>query len=126
MATSGKTQSAEVSASAPGLAARERRRLERQIAALEAQLAAWQDALATQHLHLRRGYICTLFHVAGEGWTGECPTLHAGSQGKTEQEASEELDDAIEAVIEVFAELKRELPPPDVAHDAQAVAGPAD
>jgi predicted RNase H-like HicB family nuclease len=125
MATSAKAQTRGGAAGTSALPARERRELERQIAALEAELEAWQDALVTQKLHLRRGYLCTLFHIAGEGWTGDCPALHAGSQGKTEQEASHELDDAIEAVIEFFAQERRELPPPDVALDVPTATSPA-
>ena len=87
--------------------------LRREVAALEAEARAAHDALGTQEFSVRRGYVCTVYDAGDGCFIGGCPTLHAGSQGQTREEASAELDDAIEAVIETFCEWGRELPEPD-------------
>lgn len=80
---------------------------------LEREIEGLQLALARQEYSIRKGYICSIFTTGDGYYVGSCPTLHAGSQGRTCEEASQELDDAIEAVFEAFEEWGRALPDRD-------------
>jgi predicted RNase H-like HicB family nuclease len=80
---------------------------------LEKEIESLQNALTQQDLSIRKGYICTVYDAGDGYYIGSCPTLHAGSQGRTHEDASHGLDDAIEAVFEAFQEWGRPLPSRD-------------
>lgn len=123
MATEQKTKRAKATTpKGPQLTDAERGALERRIEALEkevreleAELEETQEALSGQDLHIRKGYICTIFD-GGDGWyVGVCPALHANGQGRTHAEAAEDLDDAIDGMLEVHTAEGWEIPRPAVA-----------
>ena len=89
-------------------------RLEGQVRQLESELQAMEETIVNQDLSTRRGYICRIYRGRDDWFIGCCPTLHAGSQGRTFEEASAQLDIAIASVIEAFADWGRPLPPRDV------------
>ncbi|MBU0608309.1 MAG: type II toxin-antitoxin system HicB family antitoxin, partial [Armatimonadetes bacterium] len=75
-----------------------------EVSRLEREIENLQNALTRQQLSIRKGYICTIYDAGDGTFIGSCPTLHAGSQGHTYDEASQELDDAVDAVFEAFEE----------------------
>ena len=94
------------------------KQLEEEVASLAAEAEGARDALVTQEFSVRQGYVCTIYESEPGRFIASCPTLHASTEADSRAAASAELDDAIEAMLDVLHRYKS-VPPRDVERDAE-------
>ena len=93
--------------------AAESKRLREEIAELEKELEALNNAVAQQRLSVIDGYVVSVRADLEGGYLAHCPTLRAVAEGESAEAALQSLRDAMQASLDGHKHCGMPVPPED-------------